>query len=145
MSKLKNTAITLIISIMYCVFFERVAEMLFKHQPMCTRNSNRFVCTFVIGIIGIGLSRYFAKKNTALKYGFLLGGILLASKMTISYWTQMNQELQVAIIGFGFAVTIWYAYHHKDSLINKNKKGNNKSTKKEEVEITDDELEYYDL
>lgn len=115
---IKNGLMTIAVATVYLLFFEKFADVSFKGQPRCQRNSNRFVLLFVCGIFGLVASRkYFDHRNPnpVLKNGISLGGLLMALKITVSYWSQMNDQMKLAVIGFLFGGLFLHNYLRRDS------------------------------
>ena len=94
---------------MYIILLENVIKVSFQNLPECDRNSRKFITTFVAGIMTIGIARYYKEflqldylQDNIIHDGLCFGGIILTSKITISYWSQMDNRLKLVLFAFGF-------------------------------------------
>lgn len=102
----------LLISMLYVLLMEKVADVQFGNLPTCQRGSHKFVMLFVSGIVGIVVARKYLDRwgyNNTVKHGITVGGAVLAAKITVAHWAQMNEQLKLFVIAFGFTSIIVYA------------------------------------
>ena len=95
---------------MYIILLEKLIEVSYQNLPVCDRNSRKFITMFALGIITIGITRYHEElpqldflQDKVIHDGLCLGGILLTSKITINYWSQMDDRLKLFLFAFGFS------------------------------------------
>lgn len=116
------------IAIIYNLLVSKVSAMITKDDVMKEKIQKNIIIDIVFGIVALVLAYYvFGKsklKNSIVKYGLALGGIILLIYSMICNWDSVEDQTKLFVIGGALIFVILYSY----KLMS-----NKKDTKKEKT------------
>lgn len=116
-----NTAMIIIIAIIYNIFIHAMITILYKNLPYHEKQHNGIVFMIVAGIFGIIIAKMYLDKNEKYKNsnvskGIAYGGILLIITGAISNWEKLDGGFKLLISGTALFLVIWLSYKYKGKM-----------------------------
>ena len=102
------------IAIIYNLFISKLAEMMTKNDVLSDKIQKNIIIEIIAGIAAIVLAyTIFNKtklKNTIVKYGLLLGGIILLIYSMVCNWDSVADVTKLCVIGGALLFIVLYSY-----------------------------------
>ena len=130
MNAIKKTGQSMGILTLFILFFEKISDIYVSELPSCNKEAQRFVMLFIIGLMFYLFSTVYYKNfsimdNESIRNGVKYGGLVLTAKITINYWTQMNDQLKLMVISIIFGWLLYFSQHTDTIIITDNNNDNN--------------------
>lgn len=109
--------ISFIFAIIYVIFIHKTADVIFTNMNSNDKYQYSLILFISVGIAGIVLAEtVFTNnnilKNIIIKYGLIIGGIILLLYPTLTYWNKMTNQTKLIVAGVALAAIIWYCYKY---------------------------------
>jgi len=113
-----NVALPGSIAIFYNLFTHHFISMMYKNYPYDQKQRRTIITLFMIGMVGIVLSKTVFSdndklKNELLQKGAFYGGVLLVLTSLLSGWNDMGDQMKLGFIGIVFGILIYFSYKAK--------------------------------
>lgn len=132
MGLFKDIILSIPIGIIYNFLINKLVNVMFDQMTYTERYQKSLIFMFVIGLIGLVLAFTLFKnhpifKNRPLRFGLILGSILLIFYSIISNWNRMDDITKIVVFGIVFGLLILYSYYNGED-------NNKKKLKKKKID-----------
>lgn len=103
------------LGITYNFLIQKFADILFADLSVNDRFQKTQVLLIVSGVLGIVLAQTIFTynkrfKNSIVKKGLIIGGIILILYPGFTSWNKINNETKFLLVGVIFGGLLWYSY-----------------------------------
>lgn len=114
-----NSIITVILSILYILFINKLAIILTNYDDNESDNEEAIkkytIIIYIISIIGIVISLIFFQNNNnngniIIKWSMRIGGIILLIYLITNYWNYLDEYSKLILLSVSICSIIYYIY-----------------------------------
>lgn len=114
-SNTKSFGISLMIALVYNMFFHKLGNVLYNDMEFEKRKENTISVIFIAGIVGMSLGYImclddFEYKSATVGTGLKIGGFFLLMSSILNNWTEMDDGLKLIVLGIMMVGSMYYFY-----------------------------------
>lgn len=115
---IKNIIIGVPIGVIYFILSSMIGEVIYKDIKIDDRQIYISIIMFISALIGLFISYYVLNKNKkyhndSLKYGLIMGSIVLLFYTLVRNWDITSNEYKLGVFSIIFLIMLWITFKIK--------------------------------